>query len=158
MSTSDAAIIALGEAVKFESDGRDFYLRAAGEVRNPLAKAVFEALAEDEKDHVKRVREIYEELKDKPGWPSTTAMVARHSGVVDAFEKAATNLSDNVPADTTAAEALRTALDMEAKGLAFYRERLAKATSDAEAEFFRTLVAEEETHRRTIEKVMKTLD
>jgi rubrerythrin len=158
MSARDAAVVALGEAVKFESDGRDFYLRAAAEVRNPLAKAVFEALAEDEKEHVRRVREIYEELKDKPGWPTTTAMVARHSGVIDAFEKAALNLKEEVPADTTAEQALQTALDMEAKGLAFYRERLAKASCDAEAEFFKTLLAEEEVHRRAIEKVMKTMD
>jgi rubrerythrin len=158
MSARDAAVVALGEAVKFESDGRDFYLRAAAEVQNPLAKAVFEALAEDEKEHVRRVREIYEELKDKPGWPTTTAMVARRSGVIDAFEQAALHLKEEVPADTTAEQALQTALDMEAKGLAFYRERLAKASSDAEAEFFKTLLAEEEVHRRAIEKVMKRMD
>ncbi len=154
MTTRDAAIVALGEAVKFESDGRDFYLRASSEARNPMAKAVLEALAEDEKDHVRRVREIYEELKDKPGWPEVTAMVARHSGVVDAFEVAAGELGGRVSPDATAAEALRVAAEMERKGLAFYRERLGKASCDAEAAFYRKLVEEEEVHLATIEKVM----
>ena len=85
MSSRDAAIMALADAVKFASDGRDFYQRAAEKTENPLAKSVFLALADDEKDHVRRVREIYEQLKDKAGWPAVGALVARHSGVVDPF-------------------------------------------------------------------------
>ncbi len=154
MTTRDAAILALGDAVKFESDGRDFYLRAAEQAREPLARAVFSALAEDEKEHVRRVREIYEELKNKPGWPDTTTMVARHSGVVDAFEKAAAHLAGTVSPDATAAQALRTAIEMERKGLAFYRERLSRASCDAETAFYRQLVEEETLHLHTIERVL----
>jgi len=157
MSVRDAAVVALGEAVKFESDGRDFYLRSADAVQNPLAKSVFLALAEDEKDHIRRVREIYDELKDKPGWPNVSAMVARSSGVLDAFEEAAAALPQKVPADVTAAQALRTAREMEGKGLAFYRDRLARASCDAEAEFFRRLVSEEQAHLGAIEKVLDRL-
>lgn len=157
MSSRDAAIVALGEAVKFESDGRDFYLRAAERAANPMARAVFLALAEDEKEHVRRVREIYEELKDKPGWPDVSAMVARHSGVVDAFEQAAASLEASNIADATVEEALRTAVDMEKKGLAFYRDRLGKSSCEAEAQFYRRLVAEEEIHLRTVERAIAEL-
>lgn len=157
MTTRDAAIVALGEAVKFESHGREFYLRAAAEAQNPMARAVLEALAEDEKDHVRRVREIYEELKDKPGWPEVSAMVARHSGVVDAFEKAADALGASVSPDATAADALTVAADMERKGLAFYRERRAKASCDAESTFYGQLIEEEEIHLATIEKVLSKM-
>lgn len=157
MSIRDAAVVALGEAVKFESDGRDFYLRSAERAENPLARSIFLALAEDEKDHVRRVREIYEELKNKPGWPDVSSMVARHSGVVDAFEQAAASLGETVAADGTAGQALRTARDLEKKGLAFYRDRLSRASCDAEAEFFRRLVAEEEIHLATIERVLAQL-
>jgi rubrerythrin len=145
--------MALGEAVKFESDGRDFYLRAAETARNPLAKAIFLALAADETDHVRRVREIYEELKDKPGWPNVEAMVARSSGVLDAFEQAWATLPSSVVPDATAEEALVRAADMEKRGLAFYRDRRAKASCPAEAEFFGRLIAEEEIHLGAIEKV-----
>ncbi len=157
MGVREAAIIALGEAVKFESDGRDFYLRSADVVQNPLARSVFLALAEDEKDHIRRVREIYEELKDKPGWPDVKTMVARSSGVLDAFEAAASSLPLQVPADLTADEALDKARAMEREGLAFYRDRVARASCDAEAEFFRKLVAEEEVHLVAIEKVLDRL-
>jgi len=157
MSVREAAVVALGEAVKFESDGRDFYLRSAEAVQNPLARSVFLALAEDEKDHIRRVREIYEELKDKPGWPDVTTMVARSSGVLDAFEAAAVSLPENLGEDLTAEQALDKARAMERAGLAFYRDRVARASCDAEAEFFRRLVSEEEVHLAAIEKVLDRL-
>ncbi|GAB6062659.1 ferritin family protein [Deferrisoma palaeochoriense] len=157
MSTPESAVLALADAVKFESDGRDFYLQAAERVGNPLAKAVFQALAEDELDHIRRVREIYEELKSKPGWPDTAAMVARASGVEDAFARAARELDRQVAPDADAVEALEKAAEMERKGLDFYRNRLAQASCDAEAEFYRRLVAEEEVHLRTIERALGDL-
>jgi rubrerythrin len=157
MSVRDAAVVALGEAVKFESDGRDFYLRSAEAVQNPLARSVFLALADDEKDHIRRVREIYEELKDKPGWPDVTTMVTRTSGVLGVFEAAAASLPENTPVDLTAEQALAKAREMERQGLAFYRDRQARASCDAEAEFFRRLVSEEEVHMAALEKVLDRL-
>ena len=153
MSARDAALLALGEAIQFESDGRDFYLRAAQAAQNALARAVFEALAEDEVEHVRRVREIFEELKGKQGWPDVTAMVARASGIVDAFQRTDAEALRAAGADATAADALAQAEEMEQKGLGFYRDRLARATCAAEAEFFRRLVAEEEAHLAAIVRV-----
>ncbi len=157
MGAQDAAVVALAEAVKFESDGREFYLRAAERVLHPLAKALFQALAEDEKDHIRRVREIYEELKSRPGWPETSAMVARHAGVEDAFRTALEHLDQEVPQDADALDALAKAEELEEKGLGFYRDRLAKASCEAEAEFYRRLVAEEEIHLQTIRKAIEEL-
>ncbi len=157
MVAHDAAVVALADAVKFESDGREFYLRAAERVLHPVAKAVFRALAEDEKDHIRRVREIYEELKSRPGWPDTSAMVARRAGVEDAFREALENLDREVPRDADALDALAKAEEMEQKGLGFYRDRLAKASCEAEAEFYRRLVAEEEIHLHTIRRAIEEL-
>ena len=157
MSPRDAAVVALGQAVKFESDGRDFYLRAAEEVQHPFAKAIFRALAEDEKDHVRRVREIYEELKDKPGWPTVPAMMAKGSGMLDAFERASVGLNAAVARDVAAEGALAAAEELERAGLAFYRDRASRATCEAEAEFYRRLVTEEELHLHTIQRVRKDL-
>ncbi|MBI5443897.1 MAG: ferritin family protein [Deltaproteobacteria bacterium] len=158
MTDREAALVALDGAIKFESDGRDFYLGAAEQVADPLSKAVFTALADDEADHVKRVREIYEELKTRAGWPSVELMVARQSGVVDAFERASVHVASSVPSTATAQQALATAAEMERRGLAFYRERLSKASCPAEAEFFRRLVSEEEIHLATIAKMMRSAE
>lgn len=156
MNAPDAAVVALAEAIQFESNGRDFYLRAAEAARDPLARAVFEALAEDEKEHVRRVREIYEELKNRPGWPDVVEMVARASGVVDAFERASA-AGTGALAEATAREAFAAALEMERQGLQFYRDRAARASCSAEAAFFRRLVAEEEIHLHTLERLQATI-
>ncbi|PLX42087.1 MAG: hypothetical protein C0608_03385 [Deltaproteobacteria bacterium] len=150
---SDSAIMALEQAIKFESDGRDFYLRAAERVTNPMAKAVFTKLAEDEKSHISRVREIYEELKDNAGWPSEMKMVAAASGVMDVFERETMTLS--LSPDASAKEALEEAAKMEREGVAFYRLRANQATCDAEREFFNRLVDEEVDHLAAIEKALK---
>ncbi|MDW7708952.1 MAG: ferritin family protein [Deferrisomatales bacterium] len=157
MSVREAAVVALGDAVKFESDGRDFYLRAAEQAEEPAARAVFLALAEDEKDHVGRVREIYEELKDKPGWPDVSSMVTRRSGVLDAFEAASARLSGAASEHATVRQALATARDMEKKGLAFYRDRASRATCEAEAEFYRRLADEEQIHLTAVEGLLSAL-
>jgi rubrerythrin len=150
---NDAALVALEQAIRFESDGRDYYLAASAQAKNPLAAKLFLALADEEKDHVRRVREIYEELKDKPGWPSVTEMVARQAGILDIFQKASP--SSVIDADGRAA--LTRAAEMERKGIGFYRDRLAQASCEAEATFYKRLVAEEEQHLRAVEKALAAL-
>lgn len=146
---SDASLIALEQAIRFESDGRDYYLQTAERLANPLAKALFRSLATEEIGHIQRVREIYEELKDKPGWPSTVSMIARKSASPDGFEAEASR-AQGLPADADLRAALAKAIELEKKGLVFYRERLAQASCDGEREFYRRLVAEEERHERAL--------
>jgi rubrerythrin len=154
MEMNDAALVALEQAIRFESDGRDYYLAASAQAKNPLAAKLFLALADEEKDHVRRVREIYEELKDKPGWPSMTEMVARQAGVLDVFQKAP---PASMAADADEHAALTRAAEMERKGIGFYRDRLAQASCAAEAAFYKRLVAEEEQHLRAVEKALAAL-
>lgn len=151
----NAALYALEQAIKFESDGRDFYLRTAETVSDPVARLLFESLADDEQDHIRRVREIYEELKLKPGWPSIPAMVARQAGVLDVFERESAKYDRPEMNDVDAVAALEKAAGMERKGLAYYRERAGEATCDAEATFYQELVAEEVKHLEAIEKALR---
>jgi rubrerythrin len=148
---SDSAILALEKAIKFESDGLDYYQRLADEMNDPTVKRLFALLAEAEKNHIQRVREIYEELKDKPGWPSVESMIARQSGNHDAFELETLKCA-GIGCDAGIAQALDKAAAMEEAGVAFYRERLDLASCDAEAKFFSALVAEEELHLELLQK------
>jgi rubrerythrin len=148
---SDSAIIALEKAIQFESDGHDYYQRLADEMNDPAVKGLFALLAEDEKDHIARVREIYEELKDKPGWPSVDSMIARQSGSYDAFELASQKCA-GIGCDAGVTQAIDKAITMEEAGIAFYSQRLDQATCDAEAKFFTALVEEEKRHLEILQK------
>ncbi len=187
MSIRDAAIVALANAEKFESGGRYFFLvtvwkpvsrsrreqpireqaRASGCADDFVgaglpAKTGFPCrhyLRADEKDHLRRVREIYEQLKGKPDWPEVGVLVADHSAEVDGFAAASANLAGSVAAaaDADAEAALHAAMGMEQKGLTFHREHLGMVSCDSEAEFYRTLVAEEELHAKTQRSVLAEL-
>jgi rubrerythrin len=152
MTMSDSAVLALEQALKFESDGREFYLLAAEEANNSLVKAIFTALAEEELSHVARVRAIYEELKNNSGWPDEITMVAAQTGVVDVFEREAARLP--LPADISVRGALKKALDLEKEAMEFYSLRLLKASCKAETAFYKRLVAEETFHLETLKKAL----
>ncbi len=149
---NDSAILALEEAIKLEADGHDYYLRMAETARHPLVKALFNALATEEKGHMKRVREIYEELKDKGGWPTELEMVAKASGVVDVFEREA--MRDSLPSDASISEALLKAISMEEEALRFYRDRAAKASCSTEGEFFKRLADDEVVHLDALQRAL----
>lgn len=153
MKTNDAAVIALGEAIKQESDGRAFYSEAAEKASNPFAKAVLSALADDEKDHLKRVREIYETLKNRPGWPTTSAMIARKSGALNIFEEKSEKVIESI-SDNDAAKVLKTSLEMENKAEKFYLDRADAASCSAEKEFYEKLAAEEALHCSIIQRLI----
>lgn len=149
---SDSAVLALEQALKFESDGREFYLLAAEEAKSALVKAIFLALAEEEGSHVARVRAIYEELKNNPGWPEEIAMVAAQTGVVDVFERESSRLP--LPSDISVRGALQKALELEKEAMEFYNLRLLKASCKAETAFYKRLVAEETLHLETLKKAL----
>lgn len=149
---SDSAVLALEQALKFESDGREFYLLAAEEANNALVKAIFLALAEEELSHVARVRAIYEELKNNSGWPEEIAMVAARTGVVDVFERESSRLP--LPSGISVRGALQKALALEKEAMEFYNLRLLKASCKAETAFYKRLVAEETLHLETLKKAL----
>lgn len=153
---SNASLIALEQAIQFESDGHDYYLELSTKLTDTLARALFRSLAEDEMEHIKRVREIHDGLKDKPGWPSVTAMIARKSGVQDPFE-AETLSAQGLPANAELPQALGKAVDLERQSIQFYRDRLVQATCEGEKQFFSHLVAQEEHHKRVLEAALKKL-
>ena len=41
----------ISTAIKFETEGRDFYLETAKKATNPLAREMFESFARDEERH-----------------------------------------------------------------------------------------------------------
>ncbi len=148
---SDAAILALGEALRFEAQGRDYYTKCAEEAKDPVVKAVFTALAKEEDLHVARIRAIYDKVKDLKGWPSEFSIIAAQSGIVSGFEREALKA---VNPDLSVSEALKKAMALEGESLSFYRARLSKATCDAEIEFYKLLVAEEAIHLDLLKKTL----
>ena len=60
MPEKDRMREALEEAIRFETDGREFFLKAAQKAKSYFAKLIFETIAEEELGHIKRVRDIFD--------------------------------------------------------------------------------------------------
>jgi rubrerythrin len=56
MSTKDAALKALTQALRLEQEGRAFYLQAAEETIDEKGKAMFQSLADDEAKHADMIQ------------------------------------------------------------------------------------------------------
>jgi rubrerythrin len=140
----EASITALKTAIEIEIQGYDTFIKFSEQTRNDAGKRVFAQLAKDEKRH----REILEEQLNKQldGQPWEEVDIPK--SVVEEIapqirEKAIETKGEDAIGEL---DALNTALDLEKKASAFFREQADK-TDIAEAKsLFLRLAEWEDTH------------
>jgi len=136
----------LQQAIRMEEDGREFYLKAAEQSRDPLASDLFRTLAEEEIGHQLAVRSIYDELQAGNDWPERN-VPAVHAGKAESIFSAAMKNPQKLPGTSASdLEAVRTALDMEERSFRLYRDRSEEASTPGEVQFYQALAAEERGH------------
>lgn len=145
------------EAIKFEQYGREFFLKASDEAKNPLAKEIFAKLADEELKHIKRIKEVFDSLLQESKWPNETPK-SENLPWKHIFKEALNNFKELVKQNTQDMEALQLGLDFEAKGYKFYNEMVQKATTEVEKAFFEFLRDEEEGHYLIIENLKKYME
>lgn len=139
---------ALEEAIRFEVDGREFFLKAAEKSKSYFAKLIFETIAEEELDHIRRVKEIYDQSPISKG-PAGSLSDSQRSRLENVFQEAKKKMDPNLIADQDELEAIRLAIQLEIKGHEFYKRLAEEVPGDFEKAFYRQL-AEEESHHFTI--------
>ena len=156
MSDKDRRSRALGEAIRFEMDGRDFFLKAAEQTKNYFGRLMFETIAEDELGHVKRVKEIYHRWLDSGKWVSPPPCSERKD-IENIFQEAKGHVPKHVTVGTDEMEAVRLAIQMEMKGRQFYSRLAGEATEEAERDFYRLLAEEESQHFSILQEMERVL-
>jgi rubrerythrin len=135
----------LEEAIQFEIDGRNFFLKAAEMAKTYVARVIFQTIAEEELDHIRRVKQIYENdtafQKQEP-----PPLASRRSDLVNVFQEAKAQMGQTILLNVDEAEAVRVALQLEFKGHEFYNRLAQEATSDFEKAFYQHLAQEESVH------------
>jgi rubrerythrin len=137
---------ALQVALTNEMWEHEFYLNNAKRTANAVGKAMFEQIAGEELEHYERLKQLSEVWKKQQKWPETIPLQVKNTVVgnilLDVVKKSATAQ----PSDADDLKAVRTAIDFEAKGAAFYA-RLRDESSDArEKAFFALLAGIEQEH------------
>jgi rubrerythrin len=146
---------ALKLAMEFEKEGLDYYRLAQDKCKHPLGKRMFESLAGDEINHMKRIKDIFDSLVSKGEWPSDLPMPRTQIKTV--FKEAMTTIDKDIKLDENDLDAIDWALQLEKKGYEFYHDIGQKSTKQEEKEFFNILAQEESVHIDILQKTREYL-
>jgi rubrerythrin len=156
MSEEEKMKKALEEAIRFETDGREFFLKAAQKAKSYFAKLIFETIAEEELGHVKRVRDIFDRTATSEK-QALTPLVSEKSNLENVFQQAKKNIDQILIPNTDELEAIRLAIQLEIKGHEFYKHLAEMAPSEFEKAFYRQLAEEESHHFSILHQVEETM-
>ncbi|HHW55421.1 MAG: ferritin family protein [bacterium] len=141
------------KALDFEREGHEFYEKLAGEVANPLAKKLFASLAEQEKEHMERIQEIYASDFQVSGQAPGTA-----ENMEETMKQIFHELDESkkrIPLEQL--EGYKLAMELEKRGIKMYRELAEKALGEKEKAFFEALAREEREHLTALDNVYRFL-
>ncbi len=137
---------ALEVALANEMREREFYLKNAERTKNPVGKAMFNQIADEELEHYERLKEVHERWKKNEKWPETVPLKVKGTVVKDILKGSMKNLDKMPEKDNDDLKAIQTAIDFESKGVSNYAQLRDNASDPKEKEFFNLLSKIEHEH------------
>jgi len=141
---------ALEFALTNEKKEKEFYQENADRTNDPLGKAMFASIAEEETEHYNRLLELHGKLEERKKWPEEFSAELTSSKVKEILDQAAASVKAELKGNEKDIEAVRIALEFEEKGEKFYADMAVKADNDAERHFFTLLSSMEREHRLSL--------
>jgi rubrerythrin len=137
---------ALEIALKNESSELEFYLKHAEKTKNPLGKAMFKRIADDELEHYERLKELHNIWEKQDKWPETIPLKVNNTNIKEILNNTIKNIDKTAKPDAGDLEAIRIAVEFEEKGTKFYRQLSDTVTNPREIKFFELLAMIENEH------------
>ena len=137
---------ALEVALNNETREREFYLKNAKRTKNPLGKKMFQQIGDDELEHYERLKQLHQKWTKQEKWPETVPLKVKDTIVKDILLEFVKKVDKTAKGDSNDLEAVRTAIDFEAKGAKFYAELRDSVTNPTEKQFFDLLSKMENEH------------
>jgi len=146
---------ALEVALNNEVKEREFYLKNAGRTKNPLGKIMFKQIGDEELEHYERLKQLHGEWEKRGIWPETLPLVVKGTAVKDILTTFVQKIdtSGDVVSDADDLDAVRTAIEFEANGSAFYARLRDGVTDKREKEFFDLMATIEREHYLSLKSV-----
>ncbi|MCK5421954.1 MAG: ferritin family protein [Deltaproteobacteria bacterium] len=143
---TEERIKALEIALNNEAFERDFYLKHKERTTNPLGKLMFGTIASDESEHYQRILKLHEKLKEEGKWPDTIPLKVKGTEVKSVLQNVIDSVETLPEADKDDMEAVKIAVDFEAKGVKFYEKLRDSVDDPLEKEFYGMLASIEREH------------
>jgi rubrerythrin len=137
---------ALEVALNNETREREFYLKNASRTKDSLGKAMFQQIADDELEHYERLKQLHEKWSKQEKWPGTVPLRVKDTVVKDILVDFLKKVDKTAKGDADDLEAVRTAIDFEAKGAKYYAQLRDDVSDPKEKQFFDLLSRIENEH------------
>ena len=137
---------ALEVALNNELTEREFYLQNAKRTRNPLGKAMFTQIADEELEHYKRLKQLHEKWESQEKWPETVPLKVNETVVSHVLLDFIRKADKGSEGDDDDLNAVRTAIEFEAKGAKYYAQLRDNVSDEREKQFFDLLSRIENEH------------
>ncbi len=137
---------ALEAALANEMKEREFYLQHAERTKNPLGKAMFRHIADDELEHYERLKELHKTWAAKDKWPETIPLKVSETNIKKTLGNVLHSIDKGAKADADDLAAVKIACDFEEKGVQFYAKLRDSSTDPKEKAFFNLLSMIENEH------------
>jgi rubrerythrin len=137
---------ALEVALNNEKSEREFYLNHAARTSNPVGKAMFNQIADDELEHYQRLNELHAKWEKNEKWPGTVPLTVKQTNVKTILESVIKQSREITETNSDDLAAIEVATRFEAKGAQMYAD-ISDASSDPrEKAFFKLLSGIEREH------------
>jgi rubrerythrin len=137
---------ALEVALNNEMREREFYLKNAERTKDPLGKAMFQQIGNDELEHYERLKQLRQKWSKQEKWPETVPLRVEDTIVKDILVDFLNKVDKTAKGDADDLEAVRTAIDFEAKGAKYYAQLRDDVSDPKEKQFFDLLSRIENEH------------
>jgi rubrerythrin len=137
-------------AMRNEKTEMEFYVRESARSRNPLAKAMFDTLARDEREHMTRVAALHEKLTKAGSWPETVAIEVAGTNITKVIASVLDEVGSAADHDDDDVASIKRAIVFETNGERFYGELAKACENPKEREFFDFLSGIEREHKLSL--------
>jgi rubrerythrin len=139
-------ISAIEVALNNEVREREFYHQNARRTKNLLGKKMFQKIGDEELEHYQRLKQLHETWEKKEKWPGTVPLKVNNTVVKDVLKEFLKKEDAKEEGDTDDLNAVRTAIEFEAKGAKYYAELRDAVSDPKEKDFFDLLAKIENEH------------
>jgi rubrerythrin len=137
-------------AIENEATEMVFYQKQADRTRSPVAKALFQTLADEEKEHMARIRDLHDKLIKDGSWPEHVPIEVAGTNVKTVLKEARNAAAPDDQHTSDDLAALNKSLKFEQSGAEFYGKLAQSCDNPQEAKFFRFLSEIEREHMLSI--------
>ncbi len=102
---------ALETALNNEMKEREFYLQHSKRTTNPVGKAMFLQIANEELEHHERLQQLHDKWEKEEKWPESVPLEVAGSNLKTTMQRVIDETQNLEPGDADDLEAVRTATD-----------------------------------------------